>query len=188
MMTMRRSPAFGLAACLAWLPAWAQTVVPIKNIDIGGVVSGPNGTEAGVWVIAETHGLPTRYSKMVVTDDRGRFVIPDLPTAKYAVWVRGYGLVDSPKVEARPGERLDLKAVPATNEAAAAQYYPAIYWYSMLKIPDADQFGGKSDIPQKVTQSAWLNLMKSNGCIGCHQLGNLATRTLPKWLGRVYNI
>jgi len=187
-MKMRRGPyltgaAFGFAACVAWFPALAQNLVPIKNSDIGGVVSGPNGTEAGVWVIAETRGLPTRYAKMVVTDDRGRFVIPDLPTANYAVWVRGYGLVDSPKVEARPGERLALEAVPATSEAAAAQYYPAIYWYSMLKIPDADQFGGKSDIPQKVTQSAWLNLMKSNGCVGCHQLGNLATRTLPKDLG-----
>jgi hypothetical protein len=188
MITMQRSlcvtgAAIGVAACLTWFPAWAETAVPIKNTDIGGVVSGPNGTEAGVWVIAETHELPTRYAKMVVTDDRGRFVIPDLPTAKYSVWVRGYGLVDSPRVEAKPGERLDLKAAPATNEAAAAQYYPAIYWYSMLKIPDAGQFGGKSDIPQKVTQSAWLNLMKSNGCIGCHQLGNLATRTLPQGLG-----
>ena len=138
MITMQRSlcvtgAAIGVAACLTWFPAWAETVVPIKNTDIGGVVSGPNGTEAGVWVIAETHELPTRYAKMVVTDDRGRFVIPDLPTAKYSVWVRGYGLVDSPRVEAKPGERLDLKAAPATNEAAAAQYYPAIYWYSMLK-------------------------------------------------------
>ena len=130
MITMQRSlcvtgAAIGVAACLSWFPAWAETVVPIKNTDIGGVVSGPTGTEAGVWVIAETHELPTRYAKMVVTDDRGRFVIPDLPTAKYSVWVRGYGLVDSPRVEAKPGERLDLKAAPATNEAAAAQYYPA---------------------------------------------------------------
>jgi hypothetical protein len=154
MITMQRSlcvtgAAIGVAACLSWFPAWAETVVPIKNTDIGGVVSGPTGTEAGVWVIAETHELPTRYAKMVVTDDRGRFVIPDLPTAKYSVWVRGYGLVDSPRVEARPGERLELEAVPATSEAAAAQYYPAIYWYSMLRIPNTDQFGGKSDIPQK---------------------------------------
>ena len=113
MITMQRSlcvtgAAIGVAACLSWFPAWAETVVPIKNTDIGGVVSGPTGTEAGVWVIAETHELPTRYAKMVVTDDRGRFVIPDLPTAKYSVWVRGYGLVDSPRVEAKPGERLDL--------------------------------------------------------------------------------
>ena len=73
--------------------------------------------------------------------------------------------------------------MPAPNDAAAAQYYPAIYWYAMLKIPGADQFGGKSDIPEKAKQSDWLNLMKNNGCIGCHQLGGLATRTLPKGLG-----
>jgi len=187
-MTIRRSlyasgAAIGIAGCIAWSPVLAQTLVPLHNNDIGGVVSGPNGTEAGVWVIAETHELPTRYAKMVVTDDQGRYLLPDLPAAKYSVWVRGYGLVDSPKAEAEPGKQLDLKAVPAANNAVAAEYYPAIYWYSMLKIPDTDQFGGKSDIPGKVTQSIWLNLMKSNGCIGCHQLGNLATRTMPRGLG-----
>src|SRR5690348_5430925 len=124
----------------------AQTRVAIDADDIGGVVSGPHGPEAGVWVIAETRDLPTRYAKMVVTDDQGRYVVPDLPKAKYQVWIRGYGLVDSPKVDAAPGQQLDLTAVPAPNETAAAQYYPAIYWYSMLKIPGQDQFGGKSDI------------------------------------------
>ena len=59
------------------------------------MVNGPNGPEAGVWVIAETTDLPTRFAKMVVTDDQGRYVVPDLPKAKYKVWVRGYGLVDS---------------------------------------------------------------------------------------------
>ncbi len=175
--------AIGIAGCLAWAPASAQTAVPVKNSDIGGVVSGPNGPEAGVWVIAETRDLPTRYAKMVVTDEQGRYVVPDLPNAKYTVWVRGYGLTNSPKVEAEPGKQLDLKAVPAANDAAAAQYYPAIYWYSMLKIPGADQFGGKSDIPENAKLSDWLNLMKNNGCIGCHQLGELSTRTLPKSLG-----
>src|SRR3989449_8614030 len=104
--------------------------------DLGGVVTGANGPEAGVWVIAETTDLPTRYAKMVVTDDQGRYVVPDLPKAKYKVWVRGYGLDDSPKVEAEPGKQLNLKAVPAPSEAEAAKYYPAIYWYSMLKVPD----------------------------------------------------
>src|SRR5712691_2192471 len=94
----------------------AQQAPPAPAIDaddIGGVVTGPNGPEAGVWVIAETKDLPTRYSKAVVTDDQGRYVIPDLPKANYQIWVRGYGLVDSPKVESEPGKLLDLKAVPA---------------------------------------------------------------------------
>ena len=105
----------------------AQTVA-IDADDIGGVVTGPHGPEAGVWVIAETSDLPTKLVKIVVTDDRGRYVIPDLPKAAYRVWVRGYGLVDSPKIETEPGKTLDLTAVIAPNLAAAAQYYPAAYW------------------------------------------------------------
>ncbi len=95
--------AVAIAAFLAATPAPASAQnVPIKKNDIGGVVKGPHGPEAGVWVIAETHDLATRYAKMVVTDDQGRYVIPDLPKANYQVWVRGYGLVNSPKVDGRP--------------------------------------------------------------------------------------
>src|SRR3954466_10972039 len=129
--------AIGIAAMAATVSdplAAQQSVVAIDNDDIGGVVTGPGGPEAGVWVIAETTELPTRYAKMVVTDDQGRYVVPDLPKAKYKVWVRGYGLVDSPKVEGEPGKQLNLTAVKAPNDALAAQYYPAIYWYSMLKM------------------------------------------------------
>src|SRR5229473_2204172 len=99
--------------------ATAETVA-IDADDIGGVVTGPRGPEAGVWVIAETTDLPTKYNKIVVTDDRGRYVIPDLPKANYSVWVRGYGLVDSTKVRATPGGTLNLNAVPAPTAAAAA--------------------------------------------------------------------
>ena len=162
----------------------APPAVAIDNDDIGGVVTGASGPEAGVWVIAETTDLPTRYAKMVVTDDQGRYVVPDLPKAKYKVWVRGYGLVDSAKVDGEPGKQLNLRAVPAQNEAEAAKSYPAIYWYSMLKIPDASQFGKKDgDIPDKVKQTDWLNLMKNNGCVGCHQMGQVSTRTFPPGLG-----
>ena len=77
--------------------------VAIDADDLGGVVSGPRGPEAGVWVIAETTDLPTKFVRMVVTDDRGRYVVPDLPKANYNVWVRGYGLVDSSKVRSAPG-------------------------------------------------------------------------------------
>ena len=173
------------AAILAWpAGAGAQGAPPaIDGDDLGGVVTGPNGPEAGVWVIAETTDLPTRFARMVVTDAEGRFVVPDLPKATYSVWVRGYGLVDSEKVKAEPGRILALTAAPAPSPAAAAHYYPAIYWYSMLTIPPVSEFGGKSDIPAKVTQQGWLNAMKNNGCIGCHQLGQLSTRTVPKSLG-----
>ena len=99
--------AIALVGCLAGAPARLEaqqspTAIAIDTDDIAGVVTGPNGPEAGVWVIAETRDLPTRFNKIVVTDDQGRYLIPDLPKAKYNVWVRGYGLVDSPKVDAEP--------------------------------------------------------------------------------------
>src|SRR5215468_2004462 len=133
-----------LAAAPTGLAAQQTTaeVVRIGDTDLGGTVTGASGPEAGVWVIAETTDLPTKYAKVVVTDDHGRYVIPDLPKAKYKVWVRGYGLVDSSKVDAEPGKTLDLKAVPAPNEKAAAEYYPGMYWYSMLKIPPVSDFPG----------------------------------------------
>src|SRR5438874_2132654 len=154
--------------------------VRIDADDIGGVVTGAKGPEAGVWVIAETTDLPTKMAKIVVTDDQGRYVMPDLPKASYSVWVRGYGLVDSPKVKAVPGKILNLKAVPAPSEAAVAEYYLAIYWYSMFKIPDKSEF----PVGKIATQNEWLNVAKTNGCITCHQLGNKATRTIPKELGQ----
>src|SRR5215211_4476826 len=106
----------------------ATATVAIDNDDIGGVVTGANGPEAGVWVIAETNELPTKFIKIVVTDDQGRYVVPDLPKAKYKVWVRGYGLIDSSKVDSEPGKTVNLTAVKAPDEKAAAHYYPPIYW------------------------------------------------------------
>jgi hypothetical protein len=163
----------------------AGTAVPIDPDDIGGVVSGPSGPEAGVWVIAETRDLPVRFIKVVVTDDRGRYVLPDLPSAKYSVWARGYGLVDSAKAMSQPGQQLNITATPAPTPAAAAQYYPAIYWYSMLRIPSASEFGKHPGIAPNMNQTRWLDAMKSNGCVGCHQLGQLSTRTIPEAFSRV---
>jgi len=129
---------------LIWVDAVVATsagqqgndAVAIDNDDIGGVVTGANGPEAGVWVIAETADLPTRFAKIVVTDDRGRYLIPDLPKANYNVWVRGYGLVDSQKVKAAPGKSLNLTAVKAPTPRAAAQYFPAGYWASLIQVPE----------------------------------------------------
>src|SRR6516165_10062095 len=77
---------------------YAQQAATVGATDIGGTVVGASGPEAGVWVIAETTELPTKFARIVVTDDSGRYLIPDLPAANYSVWVRGYGLVDSPKL------------------------------------------------------------------------------------------
>jgi hypothetical protein len=169
-------------------PASPSATVEIDDNDIGGVVTSRFGPEAGVWVIAETTELGTRFAKMAVTDESGRYVVPDLPKATYRVWVRGYGLVDSPKVTTAPGKTLNLTAVIAPNLAAAAQYYPAIYWASMIRVPDKSRFPGTgadgNGIPVSFkTQDQWLNAVKTNGCGNCHQIGNYATRYIPEALG-----
>ena len=139
------------------------------------MVTGPNGPEAGVWVIAETTDLPTRYIKSVVTDDQGRYLIPDLPKANYEVFARGYGLVDSAKVAERARQDRQLHRQDRASPKAAAEIYPAIYWYSMLKMPAKNEF----PVGNVKSQAEWLNVVKTNGCFGCHALGNKATRTIP---------
>lgn len=155
---------------------------------IGGVVTSAKGPEAGVWVIAETTDLPTRYSKTVVTGDNGRYLIPDLPKATYTVWARGYGLLDSPKVRTATGKTVDLKPVVAPNAKAAADYYPASYWYSLMKVPEKTEFPGTGPTgngisPNVKSQAEWIHLIKTDSCEACHQLGSKATREIPAALG-----
>ncbi len=157
----------------------AESGVSIGSTDLGGVVTGTSGPEAGVWVIAETTELPTRFAKIVVTDDRGRYVIPELPPATYSVWVRGFGLVDSPKVQATPGRLLNLTAMPAPSGKEAAEYYPAMYWWSMLNPPAKSEF----PMPKIKSQGEWLNIIKVGACGSCHALGTPGTRTILKELG-----
>jgi hypothetical protein len=156
--------------------------VPMDADDIGGVVTSPAGPEGGVWVIAETSDLPTRFRKIVVTDDRGRYLLPDLPRASYSVWVRGYGLVDSKPATGLPGRRLNLEATPAPTPQAAAAIYPANYWYSLIQVPGKDEFPGTGPAgngisPSMRSQADWISQMK-DGCQLCHQMGNRATREL----------
>src|SRR5437667_5550238 len=161
-----------LAASFTWVSAQQRTsaTVAIDADDIGGVVTSSKGLEAGVWVIAETTDLPTKFAKMVVTDDQGRYVLPDLPQASYQIFVRGYGLVDSPRVPAKPGQHLDLKAVVAPDGRAAAQVYPANYWLTLLRLP-------KGDLDEKDM------MIETKRCYSCHQVGDPATRELTKNLG-----
>ena len=154
-----------------WLHAQqAGGAIALDPDDIGGVVTSAKGPEAGVWVIAETNELETRFIRIVVTDDQGRYVVPDLPRAKsYQLFVRGYGLVDSPRVTAGVGQRVDLKAVIAPDGKAAAQVYPANYWFSMLQVPSG-----------QLTQAEVASTIKN--CLQCHQIGSRATREIPEVL------
>ena len=162
--------------------------IRIDNDDLGGVVTSAKGPEAGVWVIAETTDLPTRFIRSVVTDDQGRYVVPDLPKANYDVWVRGYGLVDSPKVRTAPGRMLNLTAVVAPDARAAAQVYPANSWYALLQVPPKSEFPGTGPkgngfAEAMTSQAAFISRLKASGCEVCHQMGNQATREIPKALG-----
>ncbi len=165
-----------LAACGRQSPDSTTTGagIAIDADDIAGVVRSVAGPEAGVWVIAETDDLSTRFARIVVTDDQGRYLVPDLPDAVFRLWVRGYGLKDSEKVTANPGDRVDLTAIIAPDAATAAQLYPAAYWYSMLGLPTEEEIaeiqGG---------MNAYLMWTKNMGCVGCHQMGQLSTRAFP---------
>jgi hypothetical protein len=192
---MRRAlPIALLALAVSIVHTTAQTnagrgasgaAVPIDTDDIGGVVTSTRGPEAGVWVIAETTDLPTKMNRIVVTDDQGRYVVPDLPKATYDVWVRGYGLVDSPKVKAAPGKALNLTAVVAPDPKTAAQYYPANYWFALLTIPDKSQFPGTGPRGNGIaegmhSQAQWIANIKTTSCTPCHALGDKATREIPQ--------
>jgi hypothetical protein len=191
----RTALGFALALAISPVGTRAQQLsspeIRIDNDDIGGVVTSTKGPEAGAWVIAETSDLPTKFAKIVVTDDRGRYVIPDLPKANYNLWVRGYGLVDSAKSHAAPGKIVNLTATVAPTAKAAAEYYPASYWFSLIKVPEKNEFpgtgpNGNGISPSMKSQGQWLSFMKSGqaaSCWACHQLGNKATRELPKNLG-----
>lgn len=182
----RRAGACLLASIAIGLTGLAEAAPrPAAMADgyITGRVTSSEGPEAGVWVIAETSELKTPFIKIVVTDDDGRYVLPELPEATYRVWVRGYGLVDSEPVEGRPGDRdLALTAVVAASPQEAARVYPADYWYALLEPPGEDQFPGTGPdgngiATQMTTQKQWLNNLKSS-CNFCHQIGNQITRTL----------
>jgi hypothetical protein len=151
----------------------------------GRVLNGTN-PEGGVWVIAETHETNTPFVKIVVTDDAGRFTLPQLPDATFSVWVRGYGLVDSAKVKGRPGDAaLELKVQSAKDAREAAKIYPGDYWLSLLEMPAASSFpgtggvanGGNGYLPSILSQDDWMHRFKKD-CNFCHQLGNQLTRTL----------
>jgi len=182
----------GLIALFAGLGAYpssallqSQRNVPPPTGYIQGVVQSEKGPEAGVWVIAETKDLLTNFIKIVVTDDQGKFMVPDLPNAKYKVWVRGYGLVDSTPITMKPATNsITLKAATAKTPQEAAQVYPGNYWLSLLEPPDRSLFPGKGAGEQgngigngMLTQNHWINQLKS-GCNFCHQLGNKLTRSL----------
>src|SRR5688572_18069521 len=173
------------------LAAFAAAVISVgvhgqtqtANGIITGVVQGASGPEAGVWVIAETKELPTNFIKIVVTNDQGRFLLPELPNASYSVWVRGYGLVDSkPQILKPSTSQVTLRATPAKTPQEAAKVYPGDYWLSMLEPPAASEFPGTGNQANglgtsMVSQNHWINSLKSD-CNFCHQLGNEITRTV----------
>jgi len=145
----------GLAAC-----GGGDETASSDGVIEGTVTSGADKPEAGVWVIAQTDDTPTPLRKIVVTDDAGKYVLPELPDAEYDVWVRGYGIKDSAKSTAKPGSTVDISAEAATGRDAA-RVYPANYWLSLFKPTQA--------------ADEWVGGFKL-GCELCHQMGAAPTR------------
>jgi len=173
--------AAGLIATLA-LITQNELVAADNTGVISGVVRSAKGPEAGVWVVAETDDTPTKFRKIVVTDDQGRYLLPDLPKAAYRVWVRGYGLVDSKPVAGQLDQTLNLTAIVAKTPREAAEIYPASYWASLLEPPKKGEFPGTGPKgnginPQLKSQDEFISIIKS--CERCHQVGSKATRTNP---------
>jgi hypothetical protein len=148
----------------------AQKSPPADYIE-GTVTSGKGKAEAGVWVIAEAK-LGKGYRKIVVTDRKGRFVLPQLPKATYRVWVRGYGLQDSKQVSAKRGAELDLRVKTARTKRQAAKIYPANYWLSLFRPP-----ANTEALPGGRKPNTWMSDLKL-GCQLCHQMGSKPTRSL----------
>ncbi len=170
-----------LLALFVAAPIHAQSHYVSPPGYITGVVQGEKGPEAGVWVIAETKDFQTPMVKIVVTNDAGKFVLPELPVANYKVWVRGYGLADSTPIEMKPATTaVTLKVASAKTPQEAAKVYPGDYWLSMLAPPAKDLFPGTGASGNGLglgmtDQDHWINSLKS-GCNFCHQLGNALTR------------
>jgi len=190
MTSFTRSWAFAALLCLSSVGLATGLLQAQRNTQnaaaadyITGVVQGGQGPEAGVWVIAETKDLPTNFIKIVVTDEQGRFMLPELPAASYRVWVRGYGLVDSTPIQMKPGaSAITLRAAAAKSPQEAAKVYPGNYWLSLLEPPGRGEFPGTGPQgnglgPNMSSQNQWINSLKSD-CNFCHQLGNQLTRTV----------
>jgi hypothetical protein len=154
---------------------------------ITGTVTSEKGPEAGVWVIAETNDLQTKMIKTVVTDDQGRYMLPDLPAVNYKVWARGYGILDSTPIDSKPTTNsVAIKVATAKTPQEAAKVYPGDYWLSLLAPPPKSMFPGTGEKSETnpngnglnmamANQDEWINRLKS-GCNFCHQLGNPLSR------------
>jgi hypothetical protein len=171
-------------------PNIGKPKIPPKEGAITGTVTSANGPEAGVWVIAETKETNTPFVKIVVTDDEGVSRLPQLPDFTYSVWVRGYGLLDSAKVEGCPGDTdVALTAEIATTPQDAAKVYPADYWLSMLEMPAESNFpgtgplagGGNGLLPTFDSRDRWMHEFKSD-CNFCHRSATRSRARLGTWM------
>ena len=148
MRTVTRKMTLVLLAvlCVAARPAVGgpKNIAGLKvdKSSIGGAVANSNGgkAEAGVWVIAETKSLAVPFRKIVVTDDQGRFLVPDLPDGAYELWVRGYGLKDSEPVKAARGETGEAAGCQRRNSARSGEDLSC----QLLDVADSASHGQRS--------------------------------------------
>src|SRR5437764_3184255 len=90
----------------------------------------------------------------------------------------------APEMQIASGKLLYLTAVISPTPSAAAEYYPAVSWLSLIHVPEKNEFPGTGPdgngiAPNIRTQGDWIRMLKSGGCTACHQLGTKGTRELP---------
>ena len=110
--------------------------------------------------------------------------MPDLPQANYNVWVRGYGLVDSPKVQGDARQELNLTAVVAPNPHAAARILSGRLLVLADQVPAKSEFPGTGPTGNGIaanmkSQASGSRNFKIGRLHPCHQLGNKGTREIP---------
>src|SRR5437773_1426456 len=80
----------------------------------------------------------------------------------------------------------DIGGVVTGARGPEARYYPAQYWYALMQMPPKSDFPGTGEqgngiSPNIHAQGEWIrNIVNTDGCTGCHQMGGEATRTIPK--------
>ena len=179
-------PVLGIVL-VALLYQWARPLLaadadaPARGI--AGIVKDEAGHPlAGAWVTGVNATTSSHPRKTVVTDENGRYVIPDLPGPNpYQVRARVYGYADRwiKNVSAGTVVNIEYQAQDRLGSKETAAQYPAQYWLSLVDVPSESKVkaAGFED------QRHWMGQFNMV-CQLCHQLGTAATRrpkTRAEW-------
>ena len=128
--------------------------------------------------------LATPFRKIVVTDEAGRYLVPDLPGRIMSCGWR-LRLVDSPPVAAHAGRSRRVAGCRRARRARGGADLAGELLVLAVEVPPETSSSrgpgpnGNGIAPEVVTQHQSISTIKA-GCNVCHQLGDLATREIPQ--------